>query len=348
MADYAFSDLSNALEQRVRASLKEQPNRATVALNLARFTRGSGKNIAFDVPFGTDAAAEIADGADVSAYTTDTERQATLGWSIIHVAQSITGLAEAAAANEPNALQKLAVHKLMQAGKRLAATVNQRYISGTGTGSPVQALGLTATAGALDSTGVFMNIDRATYTQWASNLNDNGGVPRAVSLGLVDAILDSIYVASGEVPEYGITTPSVWRQIAQLHRDKERYVKEVTIKGQEIVLPGGQYAIEHDGIPIFKDKDWKAGSLAFLNSEHCGVEFLPAPQLPDDVEVLASVPIAGTPQEQSGIAKESRSLDAKLIRLARTGDKKKLALYLYYNVWADRCNALGLLDDLVP
>lgn len=345
MADHDFAAVQNALEQRVREMLTAQPNRSTVALNLANITMGSGKNIAHVASFGTDESSEIADGADVASFNTDNEEMATAAWTIMHEPFAITGLAEATAAGEPNELRNTPLLKLIQAGQRLAATINKRYIAGTGTGSPAQALGLTTAAGPLDNTGTFMNIDRAVETQWQANVNENGGTPRAISLALVDSVLDSTYVSSGKIPEYGITSPSQWRALADLHRDKERFIKEVTIKGQDIVLPGGQYAIEHDGVPIFKDKDWPAGSLAFMHSDHVGVEFLPTPPQPDG-DIIASIPIAGTPQEQAGTAMQSRGLMAKLIRLAKTGDKKKVALYVYWNTWANRCNALGHLKDL--
>ncbi len=347
MADFDFALVQAALEQRVRDMLKQQPNRATVALNLATLSKGNGKNIGYSVSFGTDQSTEINDGADVSSFNTDNEKLATQAWSILHEPFSITGLAEAAAAGEPNALRNTPLLKLMQAATRLASKANQRYISGSGTGSPDQALGLTTTAGPLDSTGTFMGIDRSVENQWQGNKNSNGGVPRAVTLALLDAVLDASYDASGIEPEYGLCSTSIWRQIADLHRDKER-INKVTIKGQEITLPGGQTAIEHNGIPIFKDKDWTAGTFAWLHSSHVGVEFLPPPPDIVDGDVLASIPIAGTPQEQAGTSMASRGLEAKLIRLAKTGDKKKTALYLYYNVWSDRCNALGFLTDLIP
>lgn len=349
MTDFDFDTLSGALEQRVRNYLKAQPNRATVALNLANISRGSGKNIGMTVSTGTDEASEIDDGADVSTFNTDIERQATLGWTILHEAFAVTGLAEAAAANEPNELRNTPLLKLIQAAQRLASTANKRYIAGTGAGSPVQALGLTTAAGPLDNTGTYMGIDRSVVTQWQGNVSENSGTPRPITLQLLDSVIDDAYTGSGEDPEYAITTPSVWRQIADLHRDKERFTKEVMIKGEEIILQGGQTAIDHNGIFIFKDKDWTAGSLAFMRSDCVGVEFLPPP--PEAMpagDVIANIPIAGTPQEQSGMKGPARGLMAKLIRLARTGDKRKIALYLYWNVWSDRPNATALVKDLIP
>jgi hypothetical protein len=347
MADHDFAAVSDALEQRVREHLEHQPNHATVALNLATITSGSGKNIGMDVTVGTDQAAEVADGADISTFNTDTEAMATQGWTILNDSFAVTGLAEAAAAGEPNALRNTPLLKLIQSGMRLASKANQRYIAGTGAGSPAQALGITTVGGALDDTGTYMSIDRSAEAQWQGNVDGNSGTPRTLTLALIDGILDSAYVASGKVPEYGICTPTVWRAIANLHRDKERYMKEVTVKGQDIVLPGGQRAIEHDGIPIFKDKDWLANSLGFMNSQHVGCEFLPAPDFGDG-DTIAMFPIAGTPQEQAGTARESRGLMAKLVRLGKTGDKRKMALYLYWNTWCNRPNATGLLKDVEP
>ena len=127
MADFDFATLSQALEQRVRAILTRQPNRSTVALNMALLTMGNGKNIALTPTFGTDEATEILDGADVSVFNTDIEKQATHPWTILHDAFAITGLAEATSTGEPNDLRNTPLLKLVQAGQRLASTANKRY-----------------------------------------------------------------------------------------------------------------------------------------------------------------------------------------------------------------------------
>lgn len=343
MAAEQLSTIQSALEQRIRARLVRQPNRAAVTLNLLRKNAGSGKNLAWDVSVGTDVGQIFEDGEDVSTYNNDTELMATLPWANYGDAFGVTGLAEDAAAKEPTELNNLVMKKLMDAIQRTASKVNVDVISGLGTASPQKILGMTATAGPLAATGTYAGIDRGTYPQWAGNIDSTIG---PLSIKRLETMLSNIYDASGRQPTYMVTTTQLFQAYAELVHPQRRWVEEVTIRGETIKLDGGFKALELNGIPIFKDKDMLDGAWLMIDDEHMGVEFLPPAPRVVGSELLAQVPIAGTPQEQAGTVPEAAGLMARLFKLARTGDKSKFQLLARVQLWCDKCNAQGMLKNV--
>lgn len=343
MADASFSTTSGALEQRVRAKLTRQPNRASVLLNLLQKTRGSGKNVAFDVTVGTDVGTYYDDGEDVSTYNNDTELMATLPWSHVGDAFALTGTAEDVAAGEPTELANLFMKKLTDCIHRVAAKANLELISGLGTASPQKVHGICNTTGPLGATGQYANIDRGSYSQWAASVTAVSG---ALTMSVIEQKLEDIYIASGTQPDLIVTTPALWRRYAELVAPEKRYLQEVTIRGEVIKLDGGWSALEVNGIPMFKEKDMVTGEMAFINSQHMGVEFLPAAPR-KNADFLGEVPIAGTPQEQAGNVPDASGLMARVWKLARTGDKSKYQVLTKIALWSDKCNAHGRLTGLI-
>lgn len=344
MTDATFSSVSGALEQRIRARLARQPNRSTVLLNLLPKRDGSGKNVAFDVSVGTDAGQIFDAGADVSTYNNDTEVLATLPWCTYGDAFAVEGLAMDAAAGEPTELARLALKKLVDAGQRAAAKINVDLYTGAGTASPQKIVGFTITAGPMDATGQYAGVDRGTYPQFASNLDDTAG---PLTLSRIEQMFESIYTASGMSPKYLMTTPALWRRYAELVAPEKRYMQEVFIRGETIRLDGGWRALDVNGIPMFKDKDCPSGMMLFINDDHCGVEVLPkAPDYISDNDFLGQFPIAGTPQEQAGAVPDSPGLMARLYKLARAGDKRKFQLFCRPQLWCDKPNTQGLIKNI--
>lgn len=344
MGDATFASVSGALEQRIRARLARQPNRATVLLNLLPKTVGSGKNVAFDVSVGTDTGQIFDAGADVSTYNNDTEIMATLPWSTYGDAFAVEGLAVDAAAGEPTALSRLVIKKLTDAGQRAAAKMNTDLYTGAGTASPQKMLGFTTTAGPMDSTGTYAGIDRGTYPQFASNL-DSTASPLTISR--IESMFESIYTAAGSIPKYIVTTPTLWRRYAELVAPEKRLMQSVYIRGEEIKLDAGWHALDVNGVPMFKCKDCPAGMMLFIDDEHCGIEILPmAPDGIPDSDFLGHFPIAGTPQEQVGGIPDSPGVMVRLYKLARAGDKRKFQLFCRPTLWCDKPNTQGLIKNI--
>lgn len=348
MGDVTYSAVSSALEQRFRKKLERNPNRATVTLNLLRKLAGRGKNIAWDVSFADGTGQIFDDGADVSVYNSDAYVPATLNWSEYGDAFALTGRAEDAAAGDETEVAELYLNKLREAAERTASKINVDIWSGAGTGSPQKLHGFTASAGPLQATGIYAGIDRTTYPTWAANVRSNGGVVRPVSIGLIEQAFEDTYIASGRVPQACVTTPPIFRRLAETVSPERRYLQEVTIRGQKIVLDGGWQAIEINGVPIFKDKDATSGCFAGLDLEMIEVEYLPvAPARVSRGDVVGMIPIAGTPQEQGTQPPDgSPALMAAVYKLARTGNKSKVQVLATLGMPARRCNSSFLITDL--
>jgi hypothetical protein len=345
MADATFANTKDALEQRVRQKLVRQPNRSTVLLNLLQKSQRVGKNYAFDVSFGTSTGAQVDDGADVSTFNNDDEKMAVLDWAHIQDAFAVTGTAEDAAAGEPTELANLYMKKLLDSINRLADKVNTDAWTGLGTASPQKLHGLTADNGPLDNDGTYATIDRAVFTQWASNRDETVG---PLTITRLETMLETIYTASGKMPWFAVTTPTLWRRYAELIAPEKRYVQEVSIRGETIILDGGWQALELNGIPIFKDRVCPAGHWAWVNGEHMGLTSLPPASrlMTASGGYAGQVPIAGTPQEQAGAIPGAPGLMARVIPLSRAGDKSKYQLLWKGVLWSDRCNAHGLMKNV--
>lgn len=348
MAVQDYAATATALEQRFRARVQRQPNRATVTLNLLSNRPGSGKNVAYDVTVGTATGQVFDDGEDVVVYNADTDLPATLAWAEYGDAFAITGRAEDAANGDGTELARLYLNKMMGARDRTAQKINTDIWTGAGTASPQKLLGITTAAGPLDSTGVYAGIDRSTYPQWAGNVYGNSGLTRSVSIGLVEQAFEGTYLAAGTAVDAMVTTPAIHRRLAELVAPNRRFVQQVNIRGQKITLEAGYHAIEINGVPVFKDKDAPTGYLGGLALDHIGIEYLPVADARKDSDYLGMYPISGTPEEQA--MKEGfmggAPLMAALWKLSRNGNKRKLQLLTTIQMWCDKPNANFIIKDL--
>lgn len=342
MATDTLATVQNALEQFIReGDSARQMNRACVTLNLLPKESMVGKNVPFDVRLGTGTGETYTDGQDITVFGNDTDKLATLPWGIYGNAFKVTALAESASANSRTELARLWLSKLMDTADRAAAKCNADLHTGNGT-SP-QMHGFNATAGPLDSTGVYATIDRAVDTQWASNEDSTGG---AITIGAIADVLDTIYLASGEIPDLITTTVALWRKIANLLRADgtaryDVFQDTIELRGETIKLQGGASAIFVDGVPILKDKDVPTGDVNFYATRHIKVKWMP----PADrirAKDLALIPIAGTPEEQAGVRGKT-PLMMRVRALAEGGDYTASQGVVWTQLAVDRPNACGVM-----
>ncbi len=351
-----ISELDNPLEQRVRERITTQYNRATPLLNFIRKEAGSGKNNAFDVAFGTGTGQAFVEGADVATFNKDQEVMANLPWCEYGDAFEITGRAEDAAAGSMTELDNLYVRKAMQAMSRVALKMEDHILNGAGTAAPEIFHGLTNATGPLGATGTYAGIARGTWAQWASNVVANGGTPRALTLALMHETLDAVFT-NGNGAVGGISaifmSPAAFRKYGGLASADRRQtvdalrVREVTIRGQRILLDGGYEALDFNGITVYRVLGL-ATDILFLNENHIAMSALPpAPARISRGEILATLPIAGTRDEQLGLNGMS-GLNASLIELSKAGNKSRYQVVGEYSLMVDKCNAHGRLADINP
>lgn len=350
MATTDFATLAPALEQFIRQQVVKQYNRSSVTTNLIRKEVGMGKNLAWDVSVGTGTGQVFDDGQTVSTFNADTEVLATLAWAEYGDAFKITGRAEDGAQFSRTELANTWIFKMMQARERAAKLVNDDIWTGAGTTGPQLLFGITmASNGPLSVSGTYAGISRATYPQFAGITMANGGIPRAVSLPLIEYGFEQVFNASGKIPTFGITTSNIWRLLCELGDNQRRIMQEVYVRGQKLNLALGFNAVEVNGVPVFKDISVPAGYLGFFSEDSIALEYLPtAPSRVARGKIMMTVPIAGLPQEQdmTGAPGSSGPLMANVISLPSQGNFESWMLDATIQLKVTRPNAHLLIKDI--
>lgn len=347
------ANLNPALEQFIRQRVVKQYNRSHVTANLIRKEVGSGKNLAWDVSVGTATGQVFDEGQLIVDFNADTELLATLPWAEYGDSFKITGRAEDGAQFSKTELGGTWMFKLIQARERAAQKVNDDIWSGDGGSVGGQKLfGLSmASNGPLSPTGTYAGtLNRATHPQTQGIVLANGGIPRAVTLSLVEYAFEQAFNASGSVPTYGVTTSNIWRLLAELEGGARRILQEVYVRGQKLVMSLGFHAVEVNGVPVFKDISTPSGLLAFFNDEYISIEYLPtAPSRIQRGKVMATVPLAGLPQEQDmagAPAGAGEALIANVIKLPANGNFEAWMVDSTIQLKVSRSNAHILIKDI--
>lgn len=350
MADTDFAALSPALEQFIRQQVVKQYNRSSVTTNLLRKEVGMGKNLAWDVSTGTGTGQVFDDGQVVSTFNADTETLATLAWAEYGDAFKITGRAEDGAQFSRTELANTWIFKMMQARERAAKLINDDIWTGDGSTGPQKLFGLTmASNGPLSVSGTYAGISRASFPQFAGITMANGGIPRAISLPLIEYGFEQVFNASGKIPTFGITTSNIWRLLCELGDSQRRILQEVYIRGQKLTISLGFNAVEVNGVPVFKDISVPSGYLAFLSEDSVSLEYLPtAPARIARGKVMTTVPLAGLPQEQdmTGAPAGGGPLMANVIALPASGNFECWMLDSTLQLKVTRPNAHLLIKDI--
>ncbi len=340
----AYTTISASLATIFEDQIATQINRATVLLQVLPVMDGTtGKNISWVARFGSAVGGARAEGADVTTTNSDTKVPATLEFGTYDDSFSITGkaMALAAAARNPAELANLFTEELSECVERLAKGVGQDLYAGSGATNHI--FGLVATGGAIMDTGVYANIDRSTFPQWAGTIDGNSGTGRALTFDLMRGIRREIYRASGQKPDLIVTTPEIHEKYGSLFGQQRRYITEIKLRGAVITLDGGYQMLEFDGIPVLEDVDCTTGDMLFLNTRY--VRVLQAPDAANAVNgSTGMVGIAGTDEEQLG--QPSRKLRARINPLGRTGDYFTFQLILYPQLQVRRPNTCGVLADI--
>lgn len=350
MADVTFASLDPALEQFIRKEVAKQYNRSSVSTDFVRKEPGIGKNLAWDISVGTGTGQVFDDGQVVSTFNNDTEVLATLQWAEYGDAFKITGRAEDAAALSNTDLGQTWFYKMNQARERAAKKFNDDLWSGDGSASPQKLKGFVSTDGPFDLTGSYGGQSRITYPQWAGIKLANGGIPRAITLDIIEYGFELVFTASGKVPTYGMTTPNCWRLLASLEEGSKRRLQDVRIRGEIINVSMGYEYVEVNGVPVFKDISVPSGNLVFFHEPSNCIEFLrTAPSRIARGKVMATTPLAGLPQEQLMMgAPVGGPLVANLIALPASGNFENWMVVTTAQFRCTRPNANLWIADIAP
>lgn len=352
--DVDTARIADALPTLLQDDIIATMNRSCPELQLIRYKPVAGaKNLQWDVEFKNASEAtdsSIAEGANVSAFGDDDIVPAILQFKDYSEAIKVTGkalrTAKAAGSGGASELNDLWIQKTLRAVRRLAKNLGKDFWQGPGTGNRILGLygGATLTSGApLSAAGTYASINRATYADWQGNVLANGGVARPVSFQLLRDMRRDIYEACGEMPDLIMCDPVQHEKYGMLFGDQRRYVQEITVRGQKIVLDGGYRALEFDGIPIIMSVNHPSGSMTFLNTNHVYMTAL------DDSPSEANrsprmVQLQAMPEEQ--LLSGAVPLQARLNPLAVNGDAYPMQMILYPQVQLERPNTCGVLADL--
>jgi hypothetical protein len=352
MPNVDVSRITNALTTVFADRITAQMNRSVVLLQLLPYSEGSGKNMSWDVEFknsGEVTDSTLNEGADVVTYQDDDIAPAVLQWGNYSEAFALTGKARAVAATagNPSELVDLFGQKIERAVRRLCKNIGRDIYTGTGATNYIYGMfgGATLTSAApLSNAGIYAGVNRATYADWQCNVQANGGVNRALTFDVMRQARRAVYEKCGEMPDMIVCDANQHEKYGSLFGNERRYVQEVTIRGQKIVLDGGYRALEFDGIPVIADVNCPANSMLFLNSNYIKMR-----QLRDTSDAInqgrGMLGLHGMAEEQFGSA--NTALKARLNPLAVTGDAIKFQLVLYPQLQFERCNTHCIITDLV-
>ena len=170
-------------------------------------------------------------------------------------------------------------------------------LQGDGTGSGGKALlGLLA---AVDDAGLvptYGNISRNTYTNWRANVAANGGVGRALSLGLMNNTFE-LASKDNTRPNLGLTTHAVYTKYMSMLQPNVRY-------GDTKLANMGFSNLFFQDRPLVVDENVQTAPtsrLWFLNTNYFELyahsqrnfRFVPFQQLPDKDAIVAKILWAG-------------------------------------------------------
>lgn len=345
MAIVNLSAVTSALSQQFEPRLARAMNRHSLIASLLTKVPGEGKNLGWDAQFSGASVEKFVDGADASTFDSDVDVPATLSWGLYRSNFQLSGLAQAAAnsSQSPEELLDLVMDKADGSASKLLAGINADIFAGDGTSNAI--LGLST---GLAASGTYANINRATYSEWAANVDANGGTPRALTKELMDKMERVVAKASGTSPNCIVTTFEVASKFEGLFDSSARYqgpgadLSVLAGLGPDGDVPPvmvrnlmGFYK----GIPVFRDKDCTAGTMYFLNLDEVRLRWLP--------KVRSVTSVIASPKALKGLQQDAPSgLFGTLEALAHTGDSDKFSIVIYPQLQIRKCNAHGKLSDI--
>lgn len=348
MALENLAAVSDALGQTFAPQLAVQWNRsAQTAADIAAIP-GKGKNAAWDTEFSGDVdAVDVEEGSDVgdAEFDSDENEDATVPWAHYRKSFKITETAIDAAASSagiPDVLMDLFEERLMGQGARLTSKINRDLISGTGTGTGgnQSIVGLVT---AINNTGIYATINRATRSEWASSVLGNGGTPRPLTISLLGQLEQLIFTACGESPTAIRCSPGVWRKYEGLFEEVRRLA---TDGGGPLEYRAGASRLFWRGVPILRDKDFPSGTLVMENRNYMRTRFLPRAGMPRDAVMQVMKSLAGATGAGPNAIPTMTQIPFRVALLGKTGDSIKCSLKLSLQFCLERPNAFGKITDI--
>lgn len=349
MATDKLTNVANALSQLFAKKLARQYNRMAVlgqVIPTERDGQGNAKNIAWDVEMGGSVAGSYAEGADVDAgeISADTLVPATLSWGHYRGAFQCTETefdAAARSAGSADAVRQLFTERVLSANTALAQALNTDLWAGTGVDLSSNPNIVGVHGGALETTGLYANVNRSSYPLWRGNVLANGSIARPLTIDLMEQMDQNIYTASGERANVIVVSPGVFRKYKGLFES----IRRVEGSGPVPRYDTSVSTLFFQGdIPILRDKDAPAGTMTFLNTNRISKAFLPiSTQSTEDVFKVLEEEGKGS----NGDGEENPlDLPFRIVPLAKNGDSLKFMVKCVLQLKVTRPNSMGYIKDI--
>jgi hypothetical protein len=147
------------------------------------------------------------------------------------------------------------------AGALTVAVGNGVYRAGN---KDKEIMGLDGIIGDLSGLATLQGITVATNPFWRAKELDNGGVPRALTLDLMQQAFDASRAQTNENPNLLIGDFVQERKYANLLVAQRQFRQENTT----LKLDGGRASLDFNGVGFMTDTDCQAGRLYFVNTNY--------------------------------------------------------------------------------
>jgi hypothetical protein len=341
------SAIEGALSTTFSKRLRRQWNRAALTAKLIKMVpasgQGGGKQIGWDVAFSGAQAASFAEGSAIGANeaATDVDQPAVLSFGQYRSTFQLTNLeikkARASIANAEE-LGRIVVERLDGSLTKMASVANTDLFSGTGidsNGNPT-IVGFTQ---ALQPTGSYAGLSKATWPEWAGNVLANGGTPRNLTQDLLYNADQLIFTASGKSAEVIVASPGVYRTYANLFESIKRVI--VGPNGEVPKYSGGARELSWNGIPVLRDRNAETGTLKMLTLSD--IEINPLVDLVDEDGVGART--MNLPSS-NGEEDETTPIFCDVYPLGRVGSSIQFVAEMYLQLKVERVNSHCIIQDL--
>ena len=338
MAVSSLSAISSALSLTFDKKLARQWNRMARTISMLDAKPGNGKSVNWDVSLSGQTAATHTEGADVSSgeFLIDVKAPAILSWGLYRNAFGLTEHQLEAALNSKDSaeqLMQLLEESVYESVAALANKLNVDLFAGDGTSNAL--VGLDSS---LITSSTYAGINVGTYPVFASTVNANGAVPRALTVDLMNTVEAAIFTASGHRPDFWVTTPALHAKYKGLFEPIRRVVGDSPGAYDTGVQDDMTYFM---GVPVIRDKDCPAGKMYALNKSAVDMAYMPPAQFGDSLSFSVKMGAGSNGEED-----EQTGIPFKIQALAKTGDSVKFFIRTACQLRVRHPNRCAVIKDL--
>jgi hypothetical protein len=357
----------NALSQLFETDIERQWNRVTFMLDKIQATagvsEGSGKNVAFGAEFTGATAGTVAEGADVASgeYNSDVNEPAFFPWatyrSSFWISEQEVSICRASMGS-PRALLDIFGERIFGCQAKLAQSIENDVLNGTGVDSNGNPTIIGIFGGALSASGAYGGLNPATYPEWASNVVSNGGTLRALVPDLMHQLDQLIFTAASLPWDLIVTDAAIVRKYAEfftqgaptgvtavqpLVRMNDGGANPTYSMGPAMDQRGQLPSLMWQGHEIQRNPLAPANKMAFLKTDKILMKYLKYVPGKAERELFEMLGLAGATGNEPKMA---TGIPARVASLAKTGDSYKLTMNAVVAMAIKRRNACGTIVDI--